>query len=348
MSKDYFPEIGEGKPANGAKGSSQQLLLIVLLVLAALFGYLYFFTGLIKPREQVTTTAPVRSIPIKRPLPPRPDKGDEKQASAARPEEKQPAQANTETPAPPPAPTRAKPAAAPSAKPVAAPTAKPAATPVAKPAATPVAKPAAAPAQQPSAKAERTEAKPVKVVQARTAAAPAPSAKPGQEAGTKPAGAARQTMKQGAYTLAVGEFANERELQRARAKLEKLGIAQVDTQKIKKPEIMHRLFLAEFDNHKSADAELRKLQLVTGSAFILEEKGRYAVYGGSYLHERGAVTEQKRLVGKGVKLGIKTVNVMIQISKLTAGSFPSDEKARKEAHRLEKQGIVAQVIKVGK
>jgi cytoskeletal protein RodZ len=339
MSKDFFPEIGKGKPANGAKGSSQQLLLILLLVLAALIGYLYFFTGLIKPREQVTTTAPVRAIPVKRPLPPRPDQGDEKQASAARPEEKQPPQAITERPAPPPAPTRAKPVAAPTAKPVAAPTAKPAAAPSAKP--------AAAPAQQPYAKAERTEAKPVKVVQARTAA-PAPSAKPGQEAGTKPAGAARQTMKQGAYTLAVGEYANERELQRARAKLEKLGIAQVDTQKIKKPVIMHRLFLAEFDNHKSADAELRKLQQVTGSAFILEEKGRYAVYGGSYLHERGAVTEQKRLAGKGVKLGIKTVNVMIQISKLTAGSFPSDEEARKEAHRLEKQGIVAQVIKVGK
>jgi len=339
MSKDFFPEIGKGKPANGAKGSSQQLLLILLLVLAALIGYLYFFTGLIKPREQVTTTAPVRAIPVKRPLPPRRDQGDEKQASAARPEEKQPPQAITERPAPPPAPTRAKPVAAPTAKPVAAPTAKPAAAPSAKP--------AAAPAQQPYAKAERTEAKPVKVVQARTAA-PAPSAKPGQEAGTKPAGAARQTMKQGAYTLAVGEFANERELQRARAKLEKLGIAQVDTQKIKKPEIMHRLFLAEFDNHKSADAELRKLQQVTGSAFILEEKGRYAVYGGSYLHERGAVAEQKRLAGKGVKLGIKTVNVMIQISKLTAGSFPSDEEARKEAHRLEKQGIVAQVIKVGK
>ena len=186
------------------------------------------------------------------------------------------------------------------------------------------------------------------MVQASTVAAPAPSAKPGQEAGTKPDGTARQTMKQGAYTLAVGEYANERELQRARAKLEKLGIAQVDTQKIKKPVIMHRLFLAEFDNHKSADAELRKLQQVTGSAFILEEKGRYAVYGGSYLHERGAVTEQKRLAGKGVKLGIKTVNVMIQISKLTAGSFPSDADARKEAHRLEKQGIVAQVIKVGK
>lgn len=331
MSKDFFPEIGKGKPANGAKGSSQQLLLILILVLAALIGYLYFFTGLIKPREQVTTTAPVRAIPVKRPLPPRPDQGDEKQASAARPEEKQPPQAITERPAPPPAPTRAKPVAAPTARPVAAPTAKP----------------VAAPAQQPYANAERTEAKPVKVVQARTAA-PAPSAKPGQEAGTKPAGAARQTMKQGAYTLAVGEYANERELQRARAKLEKLGIAQVDTQKIKKPVIMHRLFLAEFDNHKSADAELRKLQQVTGSAFILEEKGRYAVYGGSYLHERGAVTEQKRLAGKGVKLGIKTVNVMIQISKLTAGSFPSDADARKEAHRLEKQGIVAQVIKVGK
>jgi hypothetical protein len=269
-------------------------------------------------------------MPVKRPLPPRPDQGDEKQAPAAKPEGKQPARPMTERPAPPPEPIQAK--------------------------------PAASPPQQPSAKAEKTEKKPVRVVQVRTAAAPAPSAKPGQEAGTKPAGAAngagkkvsepagaaRQTMKQGAYTLAIGEFATEQELHRVRAKLEKLGIAQVDTQKIKKPEIMHRLFLAEFDNHKLADTELRKLQQFTKSAFILDENGRYAVYVGSYLYEKGAVAEQKRLAGKGVKLGIKTVNVMIQISRLTAGSFPSDADARKEAHRLEKQGIVAQVIKVGK
>jgi hypothetical protein len=313
MSKDFFPEIGEGKPTNGAKGSSQQLLLIVLLVLAALFGYLYFFTGLIKPREQVPTTAPVRTIPVKKPFPPRPDQGVEKQAPAAKPEERQPARAMTEKPAPLPAPTQA-----------------------------------AAPAQQPSARTEKTEVKPVRMEQAKTAPAPAPSAKHGQEVGTKPAVTARQTVKQGAYTLAVGEFATERELQKARAKLGKLGIAQVDTQKIKKTEIMHRLFLAEFDNHKSADTELRKLQQLTSSAFILEGNGRYAVYGGSYLYERGAVAEQKRLAGKGVKLSMKTANVIIQISKLTAGSFPSDVDARKEAHRLEKQGIVAQVIKVGK
>jgi len=327
MSKDLFPEIGEGKPTNGAKGSSQQLLLVVLLVLAVLFGYIYFFTGLIKPREQVTTVSPVRTIPVKRPLPPRPDQGVEKQSPAVKPEVKQPAQAMTVIPAPLPAPSRAKPAATPIAKPAAVQIAKPVAAPIAKPAAT-----------------------------------PASSAKRGQETGTKPAGAvtgagkkvsvpavtARQTVKQGAYSLAVGEFATERELQKARAKLEKLGIAKVDTRKIKKPEIMHRLFLAEFDNHNAAATELRKLLQLTSSAFILEENGRYAVYGGSYLYERGAVAEQKRLSGKGVKLSMKTATVMIQISKLTAGSFPSDADARKEAHRLEKQGIVAQVIKVGK
>lgn len=331
MANDFFPEIGEGKPTNGAKGSSQQRLLIVLLFLAALFGYLYYFTGLLKPREQVTTASPVRSVPVKKPLPPRPDQGDEKKAPVARPEGKQPSQAMTDKPASPPAPTQAKPAAAPSSKP--APT---------------QAKQAALPPQQPSVRVEKTEVKPVRIEQARTAPALPLSVKPGQEAGTRAGEAARQAVKQGAYTLAVGEFANERDCQRARSKLEKLGFAQVDTQRIRKTEIMHRLFLGEFDNSKSADAELRKLQQLTGSAFILKESGRYAVYGGSYLHERGAVAEQKRLAAKGVKLGIKTADVMIQISKLTAGSFPSGADAMKEAQRLEKLGIVAQVVKVGK
>jgi cell division protein FtsN len=110
---------------------------------------------------------------------------------------------------------------------------------------------------------------------------------------------------------------------------------------------MHRLFLAEFDSHHAADLELQKLKKVTSSAFILEQNGRYAVYAGSYLHERGAVVEQKRLSGKDFKLNLKTAKVTIPVSRVTAGSFSSSEDARKEASRLEKQGIIARVIKSG-
>jgi cell division protein FtsN len=80
----------------------------------------------------------------------------------------------------------------------------------------------------------------------------------------------------------------------------------------------------------------------------MKENGKVAVYAGSYLHEKGAVAEQKRLAGKGVNLSIKTANVMIQISKLTAGSYSSSEDARKEADRLKKQGIIVRVIETGK
>jgi hypothetical protein len=110
---------------------------------------------------------------------------------------------------------------------------------------------------------------------------------------------------------------------------------------------MHLLFLADFDSHEAAATELRKLQPQTGSAFILKENGRYALYAGSYLHEKGAAAEQKRLAGKGFRLALKSVNVSLPISEVTAGSYPSIEGARKEAARLKKSGVVVRVIKIG-
>jgi hypothetical protein len=39
---------------------------------------------------------------------------------------------------------------------------------------------------------------------------------------------------------------------------------------------------------------------------------------------------------------------MVQVKKMTAGSFSSSADARNEATRLKKQGITAKVIKIGK
>ena len=326
MSKDCFSETKEGKPGKGAKGSTQQILMVALLILAVLAGYLYFFTGLIKPREQVTEAPPSQAPPVKKPLPPRPDKGDEMQANAAKPEEKQHAQVKEE-----------KPATAPSPNPV------------------------ATIAQPPAGKAAKPDTKPARVEQAKAPHVPAPKVEPTKPATLKPvaaaagtgkkapspAGAALQTDKQVACTLLVGEFATDRELKIEKAKLEKVGISQFETKKIKKTEVMHRIFLADFDSNNSADPELQKLKQVTSSAFILKENGRFAVYAGSYLHEKGAITEQKRLADKGINLSIKKANVVMQLNKLTAGSYSSSEDARKEADHLKKQGINVRVIETG-
>jgi len=159
--------------------------------------------------------------------------------------------------------------------------------------------------------------------------------------------AKKRSATNGAYTLLAGEFASDRETEKARLKLEKQGISNISVRKSKKDETMHRLFLADFDSREAADGELRKLRPQTGSAFIMNEKGRHALYAGSYLHEKGAAAEQKRLARKGVKLTLKTVKVSLPISVVTAGSYTGSDEAKKEAVRLKRKGIVVRVIKLG-
>jgi cell division protein FtsN len=379
MPKDFFQEVDDD---GGTKGSIRQGILIVLLLLTAALGYLYFFTGLIKPREQITAVPPAKVAPVKQPLPPRPDQGGMEQQTAAKPEDKQPGPATALKTAAPPASPETKPAVAPAPKTTVAPapkttvapapktavapTPKPAVAPAPKTAVAPVPKPTVAPAskpvQAPVQKGVKAEEKPAAKVQAKAPAVPAPPpAKAQKEIKTKPAAVAagkvdnkvkpavagKGTATKGRYTLLAGEFASDRETEKVRLKLVKQGITDVSVRKIKKDETMHRLFLADFDSHEAAAAELRKLQPETGSAFILNEKGRYALYAGSYLHERGAAAEQKRLAGKGVKLTLKSVMVALPISEVTAGSYPAIEDAQKEATRLKKKGIVVRVIKSG-
>jgi hypothetical protein len=353
MAKDLFPEIEEDKPANGKRGNSQHILLFVLLFLVLVFGYLYFFTNLIRQREEVAKVPPAQTAQIRQPLPPRPDQGGEKPA-AIKPEEKQPAQAKQEKPVSPPTPPQAK-LVPPQVKPV-PPQAKP--TP-------PQVKPAAVPPQPAPAKAVKAEVKPLHKEQAKASPAPAQPAAPQHKAMTTHVMAATTAVKkapvtvaaskaakpaaeQGAFALLVGEFAVDKEMKNTRAKLKRLGVTPVHEKKIEKLQTMHRLFLADFDSHYAAGMELQKLAKVCSSTFILEQNGRYAVYAGSYLHERGAAAEQKRLAGKGFKLGMKTAKVMVQVKKMTAGSFSSSADARNEATRLKKQGITAKVIKIGK
>jgi len=354
MPKDIFQEVDDAGHTGGTKGSIRQVILIVLLLLTAALGYLYFFTGLIKPREQITEAPQAKVAPVKQPIPPRPDQGDMEHTSAAKPEVKQPAPATAEKTATPPASSQTKPVVAPASKPVVASTPKTTVTPLSKP--------APAPAQPQSAKAVKAEEKPASKIHAKAPTTPAPSpAKPRKEskpkpvaiaAGkdgriAKPAVAVKQTAIHGAYTFLAGEFASERETKNTRLKLEKQGITNFHVRKTIKSESMHRLFLADFDSHDAADTELRKLRPHTNSAFIMNENGRYAVYAGSYLHESGAAVEQKRLARKGVKLTLKMVKVSLPINELTAGSFPGMEDAKKEANRLKKKGIVVRVIKTG-
>jgi cell division septation protein DedD len=70
MSNYFTPDADDQMPE---KKSSQQLLLLLLLLLVVLFAYLYFFTGLIKPRGEEPKPQPIAEAPVKKPLPPRPN-----------------------------------------------------------------------------------------------------------------------------------------------------------------------------------------------------------------------------------------------------------------------------------
>lgn len=380
MSKEFTPDADDQLPE---KKSSQQLLLLLLLLLILLFVYLYFFTGLIKPRgEAPKPPAPVEA-PVKKPLPPRPEaKGGEaaKPAApaAAAQEKKAPAQ-----PGKPGAPEAAKPAAAgkqapaqevaatkPGAKAPAASAqaakaaagketaAKPAANgkeAAAKPAGAAkeagkpavAAKPAAAKGAQP-AKEQKTAA----VAEKKGAAKP--EAKTAAKAGAaeKPAAAAAKKVpavaRVGAYALEINGDLAESEVTSATAKLKQAGIAHVVKTKSQKGEPMHRLFLADFANRDEALEELERLKLAAPDAFMLKENGRYAVYAGSYMREAKAASEQNRLQAKGVQLLPKTATLPVAVYKLRAGAFADQAAADRAAKTLKKHGLTASVVKTAK
>lgn len=336
MLANFPPEADGDGPISPEKGSSQRLLLFVLLLLVAVFGYLYFFTGLIKPREEPPKAPPVQPSQVIKPLPPRLSQSGATPGPVVKPEGKLPTRSDAGKPAPP--------AVLPQGKPMAAPTPRPTVSPMQP-----------APEKAPKEKEKEAPQMPAKVASPPVAPAKAPN-----KGAAKPAAAAAHVKKtpapattvaksvktaahQGAYTVHVGEFAATQNLKRLRAKLKKLGVAPVRQKKIDKPELMHRLFLATFDNRDAADAEMRKLQQKTSAAFILEENGKYAVYAGSYLIKKGAVAEQRRLARKGAKLTLKTAKVTIPIIQVTAGFFSSREDAQKVANRLKNQGVLARV-----
>jgi hypothetical protein len=308
--------------------------LLVLVLLVAVFGYLYFFTGLIRPLAEAPQPPPVQTAQVKKPLPPRPEQGGEKQEPAVQPSGMPPAPATVEKPASQSAPSGAK--------------------------------PAAVAVQSAPANAAKAEEKPLQKEQPLAPATPAAAARQREKAAAKPAAvvangggkvrgagvaaqrAVKPATKHGAYTLLVGEFATGQELKRALAKLNKGGVAPVQRKKVAKLELVHRLFLAEFDNHDAASAELRRLRQVTASAFMLPENGKYRVYAGSYLYEGGAAIEQERLAGKGVKLSRKSAKVTIPKTRVTAGTFSTREAAQEGANRLKKRGITAMVVKTGR
>lgn len=302
-------------------GRGQLMQILVLLLLVAVFAYIYFFTGLIRPKPEAPKPPETVAQTVKKPMPPRLE--TPQPAPAAQPEK--PAQ-----PAPPAPVKEAKPAP-PEAKPVAPQAPAKAAAPVKPAPPKAVAKPA--PAGKVEEKKPAVAAKPER---AKPAAAPKAEAKPHG----KPAPVAKA---EGApSTVLVGEFVGQKAYETAAARLKKAGLAP-KVAKLEKKAIMNRLQVGVYSDEASANAEVQKLQAATKDVFALPENGKYAVYAGSYANEAAAKTEKERLARQGVEVSIRKVSIAMPMYKLTLGGFKSSEAARQEARRLRKLGLPATV-----
>jgi cell division protein FtsN len=149
----------------------------------------------------------------------------------------------------------------------------------------------------------------------------------------------------GSYTLLVGEFVAASTMEDAKEKVISAGLSPLVTAGPKREMPMMRLHVGEFPNQEAARKELNKLRRAGADGFILRNKeGRYDVYDGSYYNQEGAVKEQKRLAGRGIKVNLKNVSVPVPTLVLTAGSFPTREAALQEARKLEQEGLKAVVM----
>jgi len=363
MNIEFDQEPGEKTSKGG--GSNSRLLLLVLLLLVAVFGYLFYFTDLIKPRQEAQAPAPVQPSQVKQPIPPKPADLPHAGTSAESPKTTvaaPPATVQTEPPkvvqeqkAPEKAkPEPSKPEAAKAAKPEvpAAKKEQPKAAESAKvqvdakqkaaspPATTKEVKKSVPTQEKPkTAKGEEVKKAASKKDVAGGAVAKARSTVKASAA-PKPAAMKRA----GEYTLRIGEYVVPTAMEKDKVKVREAGLTPVVKQGVKKKEPMIRLFFGEFADQETARKELQRLHDATVEGFVLKEGGAYQVYAGSYFAKDLAIKEQERLAGLGFRLTFRKANVPVPTVLLTAGKYGSREEALKDAARLKKKGLASTVI----
>lgn len=342
------PEAGAGK---------NKVSLLILLVILAVFAYLYFFTSLIVPHEAPAPAKPAAPVTVKQSLPPRPDATGATTAPA--PAAGQNPAATTPPPAAAPPAPAAPPAAAPkqAAAPAVAP--KPAAAPPVKKEEAKPAKPAEqkpAPAAVPAPKKDAPQ--PVKAEKPAPAMAkqpaPAPAAAKAEQKPAKPEGKAKGEKSAGTvpekaaaptYTVLVGEF-SAAGAPAVEAKLKKHKIKPVRHGVLKNRQ-MTRLYYGSYTNYDSYAVELEKLKQAAKGAFAVEKNGTYTLYAGSFGSPAHAATERKRLADKGLKVEPQQVSLPVGMVKLSAGPF-TKAAATKAAASLKGEGLTVKVIPKGK
>lgn len=318
------PTHEDSQPQSADKGR-QTGLLILLLVLVGGFGYIYFFTGMIRPQEQPPPPPPPPQV-VKQPLPAR-DAAPPAATASQKPS------AATATPAAPPAVSPGKPQQPAAVGPAAAPAVKPQEE--AKPAA---AKPV--PTQQKAVEPAKPATQPVKAEQHKPVVAKAETkpavAKPEQKpAAMQPAKQAPVEHKPvakstGPWTVVVGYYVVEETLAADMARVKKAGLSPVMTSGPKRPVAMHRLYVGEYGSRAEGLQVLAKVKQIGGSGFLVQRGELYDLFAGSYAVANSAEAEQQRLAAANIKVSIRKVQVPLATRKLTAGTF-TDRKAAEAA-----------------
>ena len=353
--KDGLEEPRQDGSLGEGRGGGRRMFFVAILIVLALFGYLYFFTDMIRIHEE-----PQREVEllVRKPLP---RKGGPMgamstsvktvvagttQPKVATEPAKSPQKIETKNPQPgtqkPPATTVApKPSPEPPQKqvPAARPTGGAAVTP---PVAPPPVKtpPATTVPTKPAPSAVATVAKPQPQ---KTAPSPPPPEKPV----AKPVAMPAPTAGEGRFTIQCGPYVSTRELGYARESLKKAGLNPVPSPGPKQPTSMFRLFVAGYSDAANASAERTKLLKVTPDAFVLPHDGNYELFAGSY-HEEGRATKALDLLSaKGYKAEIQQVTIPVATRQYLAGAFPTREAAGAMAERLKKDGIVCIVTQRG-
>ena len=344
--------------AISAKKGSQSLQLVVLLALMSGFAYVYFFTGMIKPLPEEKKSEAPAPLLIKKTLPQReggattavtPTAGEVKKdvSDASSIKTKPPKVAQTV-----PVPAEKKPLPSPvekkEQKPVAAkleaqktPAVKQK-TPVTADnnrSATAVAdKKVVAAVIKPADREKQSGAgvlKPRKAVVAHVK-------KPAPVAAASKAAASEAGER---WTVVVGNYLLEDAMAVDMARVRKAGFEASIKPGGRMKAQMNRLFLAEYDDHTTAQAELDKLMRHTSDAFILGQAGKYAVYAGSYLLADRVTSEKERLAAAGFPLTLIRAEVSIPSKCLTAGSFGNRKAAEAALKKLTAAGLKSTLVR---
>ncbi|MGB4599842.1 MAG: SPOR domain-containing protein [Trichlorobacter sp.] len=334
MDFKYDKQSAGDAASQGQDKGRQTILLVVLLIMLGGFGYLYFFTGMIRPLEQ---SAPPQAAPqvVKQPLPAR--EGEPVGAPSTT--------APTAAPAVPvTAPVAAAKPAGP-AKAVVTPVPQPAVKPVQPPPPAPVGKKTAPPAAKPEVKKAVQQ---TKVVQPK----PVPAAKtaPTQPAAPKKI-AAKPAVKPvvqaktgGPWTLVVGAYVVEERLATDMAKVKDAGLNPAMTSGPRRMTTMHRLKYGEYTDREVARQAVELLRKQAGDGFSLQNGGKYEVFAGSYAQQDSAQAEQQRLSAAGIKLTVQKVQVVVPTRKLTAGTFTNRPAAEAALKKLKQAGVGTPVL----